>query len=249
MKLLLSLISIGVVLSVLLCAWGLYDRMQMKKDIAKMSVELEVLRTHQLTAKGQNRAPAKPQIVKVSIDDNPILGEADAPVTIIEFGDYQCPFCKRNYDQVFRKIESDYINKGKVRYVFRNFPLPFHDKAMPAAIAANCAGKQGKYWEFHDLLYKDQQNLNIATIPDLAKQLGLNEAKLKECIKDGSEKSEIEKDIADARKYGVSGTPTFFIGKTEKGKDFNGERVVGALPYNVFKENIDKQLKEADQKM
>ena len=251
MRTLLILISVGVVISVLMSVWALYERNTMKIDLAAQSKTLEnieedikELKSRPAQATRPGAAPARPQAaeVVVSIDDDPIKGDPDAPVTIIEFSDYQCPFCKRNYDNVLGKIDEEYISKGKVRLVFRDYPLAFHKKAVPAAMAANCAGEQGKYWEVHDFLFENPDKLDIPAILDASGELGLDKDKLEACLKDKSKEAEITKDFQDGQKYGVTGTPSFFIGKSEEGKEFTGTFVRGAQPYSVFKEHIDKLL-------
>jgi len=250
--LLLSIISVAVLLSVLLSGWALYERSSMQieiaalnKDMATMQAELKVLKSSPAQAARPGAPAPQPVIEKVvSIDDDPIKGDKNALVTIIEFSDYQCPFCKRSNDNVIKKIDEEYISKGKVKLVFRDFPLPFHPKAIPAAMAANCAGEQGKYWEVHDFMFEDQKtNLEISTIIDSAGDLGLNKAKFQACINDKSKEKEITKDIEDGQKYGVRGTPSYFIGKTTDGDEITGTFIRGAQPYTVFKELIDEQLK------
>jgi len=247
--LLLSVISAAVLLSLIISGWGLYERTSMKIEIAnlnnkveRMSTDLRAIKTPALP--GQAPAPP-PVIVKVvSIDDDPMKGDPKAPVTIIEFSDYECPFCKRSNDGAIKQINEEYISKGKVRLVFRDYPLPFHKKATPAAVAANCAGEQGKYWEVHDFLFENPKtNLDIPTILDSAGDLGLNKAKFQTCINDKSKEKEITKDIEDGQKYGVRGTPSYFIGKTTDGDEITGTFIRGAQPYSVFKELIDEQLK------
>lgn len=249
MKLLLSLLSIGIIISILLSAWGLYERTSMKTEIVNLNKDIKLLRAN-LTAIKTKPGQAAPQpVIKkvVSIDDDPMKGDPDAPVTIVEFSDYQCPYCKRSNDSAINQINEEYISKGKVRLVFRDYPLPFHKKATPAAVAANCAGEQGKYWEVHDFLFEDPKtNLDIPTIIDSAEKLGLDKAKLQACINDKSKETEITKDFKDGQKYGVRGTPSYFIGKTEDGKEFTGTFVRGAQPYSVFKEHIEEQLKEVN---
>jgi len=160
----------------------------------------------------------------------------------VEFSDYECPFCKRNHDQVFSQIQKEYIDTGKVRYVFRDYPLGFHKKAIPAATAANCAGEQGKYWEINDFLFQSKANLADEKYIEFAKANGLDLAKFETCLKDDKHKAEIDKDFKDGQAYGVRGTPSFFIGKTEKGKEMTGVYIRGARPYNAFKTEIDKIL-------
>jgi len=252
--LLLSIISVAVLLSVLLSGWALYERSSMQieiaalnKDMATMQAELKEIKSRPAQAARPGAPAPQPVIEKVvSIDDDPIKGDKNAPVTIIEFSDYECPFCKRSYDNVIKKIDEEYISKGKVRLVFRDYPLPFHKKAIPAAIAANCAGEQGKYWEAHNFLFENPDKLDAASVISSAAGIGLDKAKFEACVKDKSKEKEIEKDVEDGQKYGVRGTPSYFIGKTTDGDEITGTFVRGAQPYSVFKEHIDAQLKEVN---
>ncbi|NIP30380.1 MAG: thioredoxin domain-containing protein, partial [Candidatus Dadabacteria bacterium] len=174
MKILLSAIIILAVGSIALNAWILSEISKVKVAVEKQDEKFSKLEKSVASrppAAAQNRpsAPGQPQTVKVSIDDDPIKGDLNAPVTIVEFSDYECPFCKRNHDQVFTKLKQEYIDSGKVRYVFRDYPLGFHKKAVPAAIAANCAGEQGKYWEINDFLFQSRANLADEKYVDFAK--------------------------------------------------------------------------------
>ena len=130
--------------------------------------------------------------------------------------------------------------------VFRDYPLPFHKKAIPAAIAANCAGEQGKYWEVHDFMFENPDKLDAASVISSAAGIGLDKAKFEACINDKSKEKEIEKDVEDGQKYGVRGTPSYFIGKTTDGDEITGTFIRGAQPYIVFKELIEKHLKEVN---
>ncbi len=251
--LLLSIISVAVLLSVLLSAWAMYERSSMQieiaalnKDMESMQAELKEIKSRPAQAARPGAAPQPATEIVVSIDDDPIKGDKNAPVTIIEFSDYECPFCKRSYDNVFGKLDEEYISKGKVRVVFRDYPLPFHKKAVPAAIAANCAGEQGKYWEAHNFLFENPDKLDAASVISSAAGIGLDKAKFEACVNDKSKEKEIEKDVEDGQKYGVRGTPSYFIGKTTDGDEITGTFVRGAQPYSVFKEHIDAQLKEVN---
>lgn len=166
----------------------------------------------------------------VSVDDDPAIGPADAPVTIVQFADYQCPYCGRAQDTVDQVMKA---YDGKVRFVFRDFPLSFHQNAQPAAIAANCAAKQEKFWGVHDAIMKDQKALSDADLEKLAADNGLDLAKWNECRKDASIADEIQKDEKDGESLGVTGTPAFFI---------NGIFLNGAQPYDKFKAIIDREL-------
>lgn len=188
--------------------------------------------------------------VKVSIDDDPILGDKNAKVTLIEFSDYECPFCKRHFDQTLPQLKKDYIDTGKVKLVYRDFPLSFHDPmATTEAMAANCAKEQGgddTYFKYHDEIFKrTTSNGNGLTKDDLYKiadDLNLNSSNLKTCLDADKYRDEVQKDIADGSRAGVSGTPGFFLGKTTSGSEIEGIKIVGAQPFSSFKTQIDKLL-------
>lgn len=183
-------------------------------------------------AAAQPQATGQPRRYDVSADDDPALGPATAPVTIIEFSDYQCPYCRRWAEQVEGQILKTYGDK--VRLVYRDFPLTsIHPEAMPAAEAANCAGEQGKYWEYHDALFKQSQGLGQEAYLAYARELGLNMDQFQQCLKEHRYQNEIKADAQYAAQLGVRSTPTFFI---------NGIPVVGAQPFSVFKQIIDKEL-------
>ncbi|MFH1508762.1 MAG: DsbA family protein [bacterium] len=182
----------------------------------------------------------KPEAVKadVSVDDDYVLGDADAPVTMIEFSDYQCPYCERHFSQTTPEIKKNYVDTGKVKLIFRDFPLSFHPNAFPAATAANCAGEQGEYWNMHDALFESQADWTELADPNteykkLASNLGLNTSEFATCLESGDQEAEIEKDFKDGQVAGVKGTPAFFI---------NGEFISGAQPYANFSAVIDKYL-------
>lgn len=176
------------------------------------------------------QAPAK---VQVSADDDAVMGQAGAKVTIIEFSDFQCPYCSRFVLQTFPQIKANYIDTGKAKLIFRDFPLSFHANAAKAAEAAECAGDQGKYYEMHDKLFGNQSALSVDSYKQWASELGLNTATFNSCLDSGKYASEVQKDIADAQAAGVTGTPTFFV---------NGVKLVGAQPYEVFQQAIDAAL-------
>ncbi len=192
----------------------------------------------------------QPTTATVSVDDDPVLGSKDAPVTLIEFSDYECPFCKRHFDQVYPDLKKDYIDTGKVKMVFRDYPLPFHDPmATFEAKAANCAGEQGgdeAYFKFHDAIFtKTKSNGNGLTkdeVYQMAADLGLNRANLKACADSDKYEEEIKKDLADGGAAGVSGTPTFVIGKSDPSGTITGSVVVGAQPYSAFPAVLDPLL-------
>jgi protein-disulfide isomerase len=167
----------------------------------------------------------------VTVDDDPTLGPEDAPITLIEFSDYQCPFCTKWHDEVFFRLQEEYGDK--IRFVYRDLPLPFHPEAQSAAEAANCAWEQGDYWEFHNALFSDKYGLGVKAYQQYAADLGLDADALTGCLLDGRYADEVQADYDFAGNLGVSSTPTFFI---------NGIALVGAQPYEVFKQVIDLEL-------
>ena len=193
--------------------------------------------------------PPEPQNVVLSVKDDPFKGKKDAKLTLIEFSDYECPFCSRHFREVLPQIEREYLTTGKVKYVFRNFPIEsIHPRAFKAHEAANCAGEQGKYWEMHDRLFANQNLLALKELPQHAKVLGLDGEKFQRCLDNGKQASKVRSDLADGQKAGVQGTPTFFLGLTEPNDaNIKAAKIIrGAQPYAAFKTAIDGLL--ADQK-
>jgi protein-disulfide isomerase len=160
----------------------------------------------------------------------PARGPADAKVTIIEFSDFQCPYCGQAFGTV-EQLMPQYA--GKVKLVFRQFPLPIHQQAEKAAEASLCAADQGKFWELHDLMFKNQKKLDISDIKTYAASAGLDGAKFSQCLDSGDKKKQVEADIEAGQAAGVNGTPAFFI---------NGVFLNGALPIEEFKKVIDPEL-------
>ena len=176
----------------------------------------------------------QPTKLDIDVDDDPVLGDKNAPVTIVSFEDYQCPYCGRAFQQTFPLLKENYIDTGKVKYVYRDFPLTnLHPQAQPAAEAAECADEQGKFWEYHDKLYQNQQGLGSALYTQLAQQLSLDVNKFQQCIDSRKYRQEVQNDFAYGSQVGVSGTPTFFI---------NVIMLVGAQPYQAFQQVIDAEL-------
>lgn len=185
---------------------------------------------------GNQQAPQNPTGLQVNVEGEPFLGDANAEVVIAEFSDYECPFCKRFFDNTYPQLKEEYIDTGKVKFVFKDFPLGFHPEAKPAAIAANCVYTQlgnEAYFEFHDLLFNNQQQLSSDNYRTWAEQVGADLSAYDTCIEDPSVAEEIDGDLAEGQELGVSGTPSFIIGD---------ELVVGAQPYSVIREVIESKL-------
>jgi len=193
----------------------------------------------------QQPGASAPSIIDVTFDDNPMMGDPDAPLTIVEFSDFQCPFCSRFHEQTLPAIIENYIDTGKVNFVYRDLPLGIHPNANPASIAAECANEQGKFWEYHDVLFDKQsqwQSLAADDFASTAKQfasdLDLESASFETCLSSSETASAVSRDSRDAASYGATGTPTFFIGNEKDGF----VKIVGAQPYSTFEAEIDSQL-------
>ena len=188
--------------------------------------------------KANNPAPSggSPSVdAKDVIDDDAVKGNKNAPVTIVEWSDFECPFCVRFYTQTFGKIEEEYINTGKVKFVYRDFPLSFHQNAQKAAESAECAGEQGKFWEMHNLLFEKGVSGGVGSFKQYAKEIGLDSGEFNDCLDSGKMASEVSKDFSDGQKAGIQGTPGFII---------NGQLVSGAQPFEAFKQIIDAELQK-----
>jgi protein-disulfide isomerase len=178
-------------------------------------------------------APAAPEAkVDIRLGDAPVKGPASAPVTLVAFSDFQCPFCSRAVPTI-KQLEDDY--KGKLRIAFKQLPLPFHDKAHLAAEAALAANEQGKFWQYHDKLFANQQALDRPALEKYAEELGLDMGKFRAALDSGKYKAKVDSDSKEGAAVGATGTPTFFI---------NGTRLVGAQPVDKFKSVIDEELKK-----
>jgi protein-disulfide isomerase len=171
--------------------------------------------------------------VDVSVDDDPSLGPADAPVTIIEFSDYECGYCKLWYDEVFDQLLANYPTQ--VRFVYRDFAF-LSAQSLPASEAADCAGEQNAYWTFQKALFSDQGSLNRSNFIQYATNLNLDITAFTSCLDSERYKAEVESDTRAGSQAGVTGTPAFFI---------NGRFVGGYLPYDQFKAIVDEELATA----
>jgi protein-disulfide isomerase len=173
---------------------------------------------------------------------DPSKGNKNAKVTVVEFSEYQCPFCGRHVRDTVPQIDKDYIQTGKIRYVFRDLPLEsIHKNAFKAAEAAQCAGDQNKYWEMHDRLFENQKALEPAMLTAHAEAIGLDAKKFQSCLDGGKFAAEIRKDMADANKIGITGTPTTVIGLTQANDSkIKVVKVLrGAQPFAAFKDALD----------
>jgi len=208
-------------------------------DKALSKLELKLL---------QGQLPTKQAAVpvKISADDDPIIGNPDAPITIIEFSDFQCPFCARFHTQTLPSILEEYVEQGKVKLVFRDFPIQsIHPNALPASVAAECANDQSKFREMHDMLFEKQNEWNkletteaLSLFSQYASSMEIDQETFDSCLASGKHIPEIKKDLKDGQDYGVTGTPGFFVGNNKIGF----VELKGAQPFESFKKVIDAQL-------
>ena len=225
-------------------------------DLTELRKEVEALKQGQLQLQRElqeinallrRRQPAAIDVqnVVLTIDGYPSKGSQSAKLILIEFTDYQCPFCGRHFQQTSPQIERDYVNTGRVRYVVRDFPIEsIHKDALKAAEAAHCAGEHGQYWEMHARLFNGQNALTADDLSTYAGALGLDVQSFRRCLDSNKYGAKIRQDLAEAQKAGVRATPTFLLGVAEP--DGSSVKVVkmiaGAHPYTVFKEVLDSLL-------
>jgi protein-disulfide isomerase len=215
----------------------------LKEGQATIRKELEEIRG--LLRGRQAARPAEPQYPLLSVDGAPFLGDKNAAVTLIEFSDYQCPFCARHVRDTLPQLERDYIRTGKLRYVLRDFPIEsIHPQAFKAHEAARCAGEQESLWEMHARLFANQQTLGSSDLEDHAKALGLDTSKFRLCMESGRSAEGIRIDMAEGSKVGVNGTPSFFLGVTDPSdaKVKVLRTIRGAQPFGTFKEAVESLL-------
>ncbi len=217
----------------------------LRTDIRALQAEQQqiITRLDELKQLLQPNGQPPPSVTSVSVRGEAFRGDGGARVALIEYADFECPYCGEYERKTFPQILSDYINTGKVKYFYRDLPLPMHARALPAARAARCAGEQGKYWEMHDSLFAKQNALSAPAVLDRAQTLGLDTTKFTECQSSDKYAADIQKSVSDAQKMGIDGTPTFFLGVVEPSGDVTIEkRLQGAAPFDVFKTEIDALL-------
>jgi len=203
----------------------------------------ELRQIRQLLERQQAKAPQAEEEqaikAKLNLEGFVMLGSKEAPLTIVEFTDYQCPFCQRFHTTSFGDLKKNYIDTGKVRFYSRDLPLDFHPNAMRAAQAARCANEQGQFWKLRDVMEANPNKLDMDSLLADAADLKMDVNAFRACVESEKYKNAVQTDVMEAMKIGASGTPTFVIGKsTPDGVD--GELMVGAQPYPLF----DQKLKE-----
>ena len=184
-------------------------------------------------------APTVADVSSITIEDDTILGDKDAPVTFIEFSDFSCGFCKRFFNETENQIIQDYVDTGKVRFVYKNYAF-LGPTSVTAAQGLWCAHDQGKYWEYHDHIFANVSGsgnwMSDDNVDQIAQDIGMNATTFADCISSGKYQEKVAEELKEGQGIGVTGTPASFI---------NGEKVSGAQPYAVFKEVIERKLKES----
>lgn len=214
--------------------------------VTQSELDSAIAKLESKIAKIQAPSVQPSQPIRISTDNDPVRGNPDAPITIIEFSDFQCPFCARFHVQTLPSILEEYIDTGKVNLVYRDFPIQsIHPNALPAAVAAECANEQGMYWQYHDTLFEKQNAWSkldtgsaISTFSQYATDVGLEQQQFDSCLSSGKYLEEVQQDLSDGRDYDITGTPGFFIGNEKIGF----VKIDGAQPFESFKRVIDSQL-------
>lgn len=213
--------------------------------LAAAAVALAACAAHDVQTVSPVGATAAPASHAPAAPDPRSLGSDSAPVAIVEYSDYQCPYCRRFHLGVLPRLKSEYLDTGKVKLFFRDLPLTMHPQAMPAAVAARCAAQEGKFWPMNEALYAQQSELGPALYPRLAASLGLDGGRFKRCLGDPATQQRVRRDAREAAGYDVNATPTFLLGR------YDGTRVEirgiarGFADFETFARAIDKLLAES----
>jgi len=220
---------------------------ELRRDINQLKTRISSLENESDELKRQiSAAKRNTEDKSIDLNNGARRGDKKAKVAIVEFTDFQCPFCRKFYSATYKKLDSNYIQTGKLQYVLYDFPLSFHSHAELASIAANCADKQGQYWDMHDYLFENPGQLDERHYILQAKNLGLDLTKFRACLGDQDQKKKIANSIDYGSSLGVSGTPTFFVGLV-KGDRLKDARIVeGMQSYSRISQIIDALLATAN---
>ena len=209
------------------------------------TVVVERLLNQHLAQPSKPQARAIPALTSpLMLQGEPFLGDPNAPLTIVEFSDFECSYCRRFHKQVMPQLKRDYIDTGLVRFVHKDLPLPFHPHALPAAAAARCAGEQKRYWELYSSLFDQQNCLGCKGVLGIVAEAELNTSKLLACMERESTLALINANRSEASLHNISATPTFVIGPTQRDGSLEGQIIEGALPWATFQSTIEKALRK-----
>ncbi len=190
---------------------------------------------------GQSGKTKPPARVALPMGGGHVLGDPNAPVTLVEFTDYQCPYCRRFTQTTFPALKKAYIDTGKLRFISRDLPLPSHAHARLAAQAGHCAEQQGTYWDYRNMIFANAQRLSRPVLVELAQKAQMDVARFETCLMSESTQQAVNRDVAAARGIGATGTPTFVLGKIREDK-LEGPLIVGAKTFGVFQAKIEQLL-------
>ena len=207
------------------------------------TVVVERLLNQHLAQPSKPQARAIPALTSpLMLQGEPFLGDPNAPLTIVEFSDFECSYCRRFHKQVMPQLKRDYIDTGLVRFVHKDLPLPFHPYALPAAAAARCAGEQNRYWELYSSLFDQQNCLGCKGVLAIAAEAELDTSKLQVCMERESTLALINANRSEAALHNISATPTFVVGPSRSDNTLDGRVIEGALPWSNFKKAIEEAL-------
>lgn len=209
------------------------------KELSQMRELLERIEKKTTTQQAQRQVP---KTAKIPVKGGSIIGNINAPLTMIEFTDYECPYCLRFYENTYPKLKKKYIDTGKVKLIIKDLPLRFHPQARKAAQATRCAGEQGKFIDLHILLYKNRKKLQEKYLSEYARAISIDVKRFNECLSSTKYFADIDRDVSEARKAGISGTPTFVLGATTE-NIIDGIRIIGAQRIEIFDRHIQKLLR------
>ncbi len=185
---------------------------------------------------------ANPAIARPTVTDPRSLGHDDAPIVIVEYSDYQCPYCGQFHTNVLPRLQSEYIDTGKVRLIFRDLPLAMHRESVPAAIAAHCAAEQGKFWAINGALFANQRALGTELYERLAQTLNLDTDKFSTCVRSPLSRKSVQMGVQEAKRYGLNSTPSFILGRSVQGKVEIHRTARGFVDFETLAREIDSLL-------
>ena len=190
----------------------------------------------------RQRPPEAALSTELLFAGEPAMGSNDAPLTIVEFSDFECSYCRRFHEQVLPSLKRTYIDTGLVRFIHKDLPLPFHDQARPAAAAARCAGEQNRYWDLYSALFNQQTCLECKGVVGIAESIDLNTSALRACMERKATETLITTNVSEAELHNIRATPTFVIGASRHDGKHHGDVIEGAMPWPQFKALIDQRL-------
>ena len=193
-----------------------------------------------------SRLPKKKTFINESfpVSKDPYLGSETAPLTIVEFSDFECPYCKMFAEEILPSLKTEFIDTGKVRFIHKDLPLPFHPNAFKAARLARCSNQDGEYWESYNKLFKSQECLTCKGPEEILGGALLTKQQTQQCLSEKSSIDDVQANLDLAKRLQINGTPTFVIGPTQK-EGHQGEVISGVVPWETFKEIIERKVKAA----